>query len=106
MNEKMLEASFQIISYSGNAKTLAYEAIKDAKLGKFKEARKKLEQSKIEMHNAHEFQMRLIQQEACGEKIELDILSIHAQDHLMNTISYEGLAEEIVDLYERLEENK
>ena len=40
--------------------------------------------------------------EAQGKKVELTLLIVHAQDHLMTAITYVDLAEEIVHLYGRL----
>ncbi|ENA0413451.1 PTS lactose/cellobiose transporter subunit IIA, partial [Listeria monocytogenes] len=37
--------------------------------------------------------------EARGEKAEVSLLLVHAQDHLMNAITFKDLAKEIVDLY-------
>lgn len=102
MDEKMLEIAFQIISFAGNAKGIAYEAIREAKSGNIDKAKEMIEEAKTEMHGAHKFQTELIQQEASGEKVDLSILLIHSQDHLMNAMNYQGLAEEIIDLHERL----
>ncbi|EAG9877164.1 PTS lactose/cellobiose transporter subunit IIA, partial [Listeria monocytogenes] len=48
---------------------------------------------------AHHSQTSLIQGEARGEKAEVSLLLVHAQDHLMNAITFKDLAKEIVDLY-------
>lgn len=104
MNEKIFELSFEIIGYAGNAKGIAFEAIQKAKEGKFEEARQTLEESKAEVNRAHRAQTELIQQEACGDKVEMNVVLVHAQDHLMNTMNYQMLAEEIIYLHERLQD--
>ena len=38
---------------------------------------------------------------AQGEHIEVDLYMLHAQDHLMNGITFRDLAVEIIALYER-----
>lgn len=38
-----------------------------------------------------------------NENSKINILLIHAQDHLMNCITFFDMAKEIVDLYERIE---
>lgn len=103
MNEKIFELSFEIIAFAGNAKGIAFEAIRKAKSGQIEEARKLLKESKEEVNKAHRCQTSLIQQEASGEKVETSVVLIHAQDHLMTTMNYQMLAEEFIDLYERLE---
>lgn len=102
MDEKMLEIAFQIISYAGNAKGIAHEAISEAKSGNIEKAKEMVLEAKTEMNGAHKYQTQLIQQEAGGEKVDLSILLIHSQDHLMNAINYQNLAEEIIDLHERI----
>ncbi|MDU6209930.1 MAG: PTS lactose/cellobiose transporter subunit IIA, partial [Clostridium perfringens] len=44
----------------------------------------------------------LIQDEASDNKIEISMLLIHAQDQLMTTMTLKDLANEIIDLYEKL----
>lgn len=41
-----------------------------------------------------------------GEKVELSLLFVHAQDHLMNAITIKELASEFVDLYRKMLDGK
>ncbi|EQF13677.1 PTS lactose/cellobiose transporter subunit IIA [Clostridioides difficile] len=45
----------------------------------------------------------MIQNEANGNKTEISVILIHAQDHLMTAMNFQQLAEEFIDVYERLE---
>lgn len=103
MDDKMIEISFGIIGYAGDAKGLAFEAIREAKQGNIEAARENMKKSKEEIVKAHKFQTELIQGEANGNKTEISVILIHAQDHLMNAMNFQHLAEEFIDLYERLE---
>lgn len=103
MDEKIFEISFGIIGFAGDAKSLAFEAISEAKKGNIEEARSKIKESKEVMVQAHRFQTELIQNEASGNKTEMSVILVHAQDHLMNAMNFQQLAEEFIDLYERLE---
>lgn len=103
MNEKLMEISFGLIANAGEAKALAFDALTKAKEGKFDEAREIVNKSKVEMHKAHAFQTELITKEASGESVEINVLLIHAQDHLMNAMNFQQLAEEFIELYERLD---
>ena len=103
MDDRMVEIAFGIIAHAGDGKGLAFEAIREAKTGNIDKARELIKQSQEEMHKAHGFQTELIQQEASGEKVEMGVLLVHAQDHLMTAMSFQQLAEEFIDLYERLE---
>ena len=44
----------------------------------------------------------MLTQEAQGEKIELSLLMVHAQDHLMTSLTFIDLAKEVVAVYEQL----
>ncbi len=103
MDEKVLEISFNIIGFAGDAKGLAMEAIKSAKEGRIEEAREKVEQARQGMVQAHKFQTQLVHAEANGEKTEMSVILVHAQDHLMTAMTFQQLAEEIIDVYARLE---
>ncbi|MBF0442789.1 MAG: PTS lactose/cellobiose transporter subunit IIA, partial [Oligoflexales bacterium] len=58
-----------------------------------------LDEVKKELAEAHKIQTYLIQREAKGEKHEINILLVHAQDHLMSAILSRDLAEEMIALY-------
>lgn len=91
-----------IILTGGNARNFAMEAISKAKLGKIKEAKELIKNAEGELHEAHTVQTKLIQNEAAGDKIVVELLMVHAQDHLMNAMTVTDLAMEFVELYEEL----
>jgi cellobiose PTS system EIIA component len=97
------QISFQIILHSGNARSSAMEALMHAKKGEFDVAEDKLAEAKQELNEAHHHQTSLIQAEARGEAHNINVLLIHAQDHLMNAIVVKDLAIEFLELYKRLE---
>ncbi|HEY8415829.1 MAG TPA: PTS lactose/cellobiose transporter subunit IIA, partial [Thermaerobacter sp.] len=77
-------------------------AIQHAKGGRFEAARAALQAAGDELARAHQAQTGLIQREAAGDRVEVSLLMVHAQDHLMNAMTVKDLAAEVVDLYERL----
>ncbi len=93
---------FGLITASGNAKSDAMEAIQHAKVGNIEAARASIEEAEASLREAHKTQTSLIQSEAKGDKIEVSILLIHAQDHLMNAIMMKDIATEFIDLYEKV----
>ncbi|MFE8700250.1 PTS lactose/cellobiose transporter subunit IIA [Cytobacillus sp. FJAT-54145] len=97
---------FQIILHGGNGKSSAMEAIMAAKQGDFEGARAKIQEAAEALNEAHKFQTNLIQGEVRGEKTEVSLLMVHAQDHLMNAITIKDLANEFVDLYETIKLEK
>jgi len=101
-----METSFQIILNAGNARSSAMEAIAFAKEGNFDEANQKLEDAKKEISDAHHFQTDLIHAEARGESIDMNVILVHAQDHLMTAMVVKDMAIEFVELYEKFAELK
>lgn len=99
-----LEAIMGLIMNAGNAKSDAMEAIQAAKAGNFKEADEKLKSADQSLVQAHHSQTELLTKEANGESIDITLLTVHSQDHLMTSITFVDLARELIDVYKRLEE--
>ena len=96
--------SFQIISGVGAAKSKYIEAIHCAKAGNFDEAKVKIDEGKKLYNEGHNAHTELIQMEAGGEKIEFNILLMHAEDLLMSADTFSILAEEFIDVYKKIAE--
>lgn len=96
------EIVLQIIISGGNARSYSMEAIMKAKEGDIAEAKKLLAKANEELGRAHKVQTELIQNEASGNGIDVTLLMVHAQDHLMNAITIKDMAREFVDLYEKI----
>ncbi|WP_040213454.1 PTS lactose/cellobiose transporter subunit IIA [Clostridium polynesiense] len=92
---------FEIISHSGNAKSLCFEALDSAKNGEFNRAEELLNSAREELIKTHEIQNNMIQKEACGEKQEVSLLLLHAEDHLMTSMLAKDLIAEMIQLYKR-----
>lgn len=99
-----VEDSMQIIANSGDARSDYMEAINLASQGQFSEATQYFEEAKAKIVDAHKIQTELIQGEFRGEQAELNLLLIHAQDHLMSTLVIRDLSRYILDLYQKLDE--
>lgn len=91
--------AMELVGNAGESKSLAFEALAAAKKGNFDEATNKLNDSKKSILKAHELQTELIVKEADGEKIEVGILMVHAQDHLMTSMLARDLISEMVEMY-------
>ncbi|RSL30741.1 PTS lactose/cellobiose transporter subunit IIA [Salibacterium salarium] len=97
--EKITEIAFQIILYAGNGKSSAMEAIQEAKSANFEKADEMIVEAGEELAKAHEFQTKLLQQEANGEEAPVNVMLIHSQDHLMTSMTVRDLAVEIIEIY-------
>lgn len=101
--QKNLEAIMGLIMFGGNAKSDAMEAIQAAKIGDFKLASQKLADAENALVEAHHSQTGLLTKEAQGEHMEVTLLTVHSQDHLMTSIAFKDLAKELVDVYKKME---
>lgn len=98
--DELESISFGIIASSGQARSLAFDALKHARAHDFEKARALMGESKKMAVQAHQFQTELLTKEASGDHVELNVLLVHAQDHLMTSMLAEELIEEIIYLHE------
>ena len=101
--EKMELISFEIISIMGAARSMFIEAIYEARDGDFEKADQLLEEGNKTFITGHKIHAEMIQNEAKGNKTEISLLLIHAEDQLMSAEAFGILAEEFVRLYKRLD---
>ncbi|EMF0518751.1 PTS lactose/cellobiose transporter subunit IIA [Enterococcus faecium] len=94
--------AFSIISNVGMAKSLAIEALIDARKGKYNEAEKKMAEASEYFVKGHHAHTSLIQKEAAGEKVELSLIIMHAEDQLMSTETTKLLIEEMIEMFKQL----
>lgn len=99
--EQIQMVAFEIILHSGNSRTMIHEAFKNMRESNFEEAENKLEQANNELTEAHKSQTSLLQNYASGENINMEIIMVHAQDHLMTTMTLREMAVEMLHLYQR-----
>lgn len=97
-----LEAIMGLIMHGGEAKGFASQAIRAAKEGRIDEAEQLLQDATASLNIAHKSQTQLLAKEASGESVELSLLMVHGQDHLMNALTFIDLAKEFVDLYKQI----
>ncbi|OOM74478.1 PTS lactose/cellobiose transporter subunit IIA [Clostridium sp. BL-8] len=98
----MEEIISNIIMHSGEARSHSLEAINLAKAGEFDKAREAIIKADEELGYAHSSQTNLIQGEAASSKIEFSLLLVHAEDHLMTTMTFKDLAVEIIEIHEKI----
>jgi len=96
MDDEKYESAFEIIAHAGTAKGYALEAIDASGEGDFEEAAHLIKLGRDEMHGCHDVQFDMLQKEASGDHIELNVILVHALDHLTMAIMALDLAEKIV----------
>lgn len=88
----------KLVVSAGNARSTAIEGLRAAKNGEFQLAKKRLEEADQLILEAHEIQTEMIQNELNGKKVEVGLLMVHAQDHLMNAMTVMDLCKEMIDI--------
>lgn len=101
--DELSEFAMEIIANSGMSRSSSMEAIKYAKNMEFEKAEEKIKEAEEYYFNAHESQNELIFKETRGEdKIDVNILMVHAQDHLTMALMTKDNAKEFLDLYKKI----
>lgn len=99
-SEELQVTAFEIILNSGNARTLIHESFASMRTKDFKTADQKLTEANDSILIAHQSQTKLLKEYAGGKKIEMEIIMVHAQDHLMTTMTLLEIAKEMEFLYQ------
>lgn len=96
--EELEMAVMNIIINAGDCKNHAYMALNNVNEKKYDEADKELQLANDAIAKAHDGQTMFLHKEANGEKVEMSVLFVHAQDHLMTAITEKNLIEQIIEL--------
>ena len=97
------EIAMTLIAHSGDARTLAFRALQAAKNHNFEEAQQLMDESEKASVEAHKAQTDLLVAEANGEKLEVNVLLVHSQDHLMTSMLAQELIGEMIQIYKTID---
>ena len=99
MEDKTIESIImELLVGGGNARSLALEALHAAREEDFEKADTFFKECDEALLGIHQIQTELIQKEAGGQHMEVQLLMVHAQDHLMNAMTVRDLSGEIVEI--------
>ena len=103
MNETLSYAIvMHLVVNSGEARSIAMEAIELARQGQFGEATAKIAQARETINAAHNFQTELVQKEINNDPVPMSLLMCHGQDHLMTAMVVIDLAEKFIEVYQKM----
>lgn len=97
--EDLSMIAFEIVAYSGDARSKLLEAVKQAKNKNMGKCEELINEAKECLVDAHKSQTEMIVAEAQGEALEIGFLTVHAQDHLMTTLLLQDIIENLLDIY-------
>lgn len=103
IQEKVTEASFEMIANVGTARGLYIEAIQEAKRGNYENAAKLVEEGKqvfVEGHHAH---ADILEMQSAGVKLPMNIFLMHAEDQMLVAEGFETIANELIDVYKKMD---
>ncbi len=103
--QELVEVSFNIIVNAGEARTKVYNSFKKMNDGEYDEAAKILEESNQDLLKAHNSQTDLLTRYANDEEIVMDVMLVHAQDHLMTTMTLRETALQMLEMYKKMDPN-
>lgn len=93
---------FEIVAYSGEARSKYLEAIKNVENnGSEGKTKQLIEEGNASLNEAHNTQTELLAKEAGGEDIELGFIFVHGQDHLMTTILLKDILGHLMNIYKK-----
>ncbi|NLS54565.1 PTS N,N'-diacetylchitobiose transporter subunit IIA [Hafnia alvei] len=96
------EVVMGLIINSGQARSLAYGALKKAKEGDFEQAKELMNQSRLSLNEAHLVQTKLIEGDQGEGKTKVSLILVHAQDHLMTSMLARELIAELIEVHEKI----
>lgn len=97
--DELTMIGFEIVAYSGDARSALLDLLKEVRIGKFDKVEIKLKEIDENLKLAHQAQTKILSQEASGEELEIGFIFIHGQDHLMTTILLRDIITDFIDLY-------
>jgi PTS system cellobiose-specific IIA component len=101
--EELTETAMQLIAGAGDSRSYSMEAIMYAKTGEFDQARESIINASRGLKESHDSQLDLLGAEVQGKGPGLSLLMVHAQDHISMAILAKDMAQEFLELYERLD---
>lgn len=99
--EEATMIGFEIVAFSGDARSKLLMALEKAKQADFDACQKLVEEAQRCLTDAHQAQTELLQLEARGENTEIGFIMVHAQDHLMTSLLLKDIIGTLIDVYRK-----
>ncbi len=97
----MTYKGFELVGFSGQARSYLLEVLMNCKAGKFDRIDELLLKAQESITLAHSKQTDLLFEEAKGNYSDPTMTMIHGQDHLMTTLLLKELLPFIIELYRK-----
>lgn len=100
--EALESTVMELIINAGESKSCAMEALQAAKTGKWDQVDDLLEQSLAASKRAHLVQTELIGLDEGEGKVPVNLIMVHAQDHIMTAMLAKEMIEEMINIHRQL----
>ncbi|MBA4494785.1 PTS lactose/cellobiose transporter subunit IIA [Paenactinomyces guangxiensis] len=97
------QIGFQLILHSGNARSKIIQSLREYRGGNTAKAEDLIKEAETDLSAAHDIHFHMIQKEANGKKTDFSLLLMHAEDHLMSTLTMKELVKELLELFKTKE---
>lgn len=97
------ETVMELIINAGESRSCAMQALYAAKAGKWDEVDGLLEESTAASKRAHKVQTALIGLDEGSGKVPVNLIMVHAQDHIMTSMLARELIEELIAVHRKLQ---
>ena len=101
--ENLEETVMELIINAGESRSCAMQALYAAKAGKWDEVDGLLEESTAASKRAHAVQTQLIGMDEGAGKVPVNLVMVHAQDHIMTSMLARELIEELIEVHRKLQ---
>ncbi|KAE8177714.1 PTS lactose/cellobiose transporter subunit IIA [Photobacterium carnosum] len=91
----------ELLVTAGSARSASLMAIQAARKNDFEQAQNLLDEAKVAINQAHKIQTNLIGIDEGEGKLKVTLIVVHAQDHLMNAMVIQDLAQDFIELFRR-----
>jgi len=102
--QDMEETVMELIINAGESRSCAMQALYAAKAGNWDEVDGLLAESTAASKRAHKVQTALIGMDEGAGKVPVNLIMVHAQDHIMTSMLARELIEELIAVHKKLQE--
>ncbi|WP_435236749.1 PTS lactose/cellobiose transporter subunit IIA [Psychromonas sp. PT13] len=101
--QDMEETVMELIINAGESRSCAMQALYAAKAGNWDEVDGLLAESTAASKRAHTVQTSLIGMDQGTGKVPVNLIMVHAQDHIMTSMLARELIEELIEVHRKLQ---
>ncbi|WP_435234701.1 PTS lactose/cellobiose transporter subunit IIA [Psychromonas sp. PT13] len=102
--DNLEETVMELIINAGESKSCAMQALYAAKAGKWDDVDGLLEEATAASKRAHKVQTALIGMDQGTGNVQVNLIMVHAQDHIMTAMLARELIEELIDVHRKLQD--